>query len=684
MLDLLEGGGAKKTNYLSGITTHCVVGKDPDEEEINEAKDVLEIPSVREEWVYGSVYCNAQLPLPGFSPVRSGLFSEVTMCLGNLSESDSVKVWAMISWHGGKVTKTLNTEVTHLANCSADGEAYQAALALPHVAVVTPDWLVETIQQDFLLDVKLFHPSSLVVPESRPKPSFISETNFLNKEKEKQDEKAGSGISSENKTTKDYLTIQHEIIKKHLMSLDQQEREAFLSKSISEQRQYVANHDLIVKVKNQTIQLTDKQNQLLKKETPKERSSSPQQFHKDDDIENLEEENENELDIKAYRQKIHHKEMNCETKGQIQKDEVGTSNNILGKNNVGLDDKDENQKRNLLEILSKQQKQSLVLTEEQKLRMKKMNRQQRCMYMKQLEGQIRVLKDKSNILENCSNETKKPELSKIVGGNLQNSVNEKLTPQQHSMKFDNTKKTPNRNVKAGQYVGHASHKKVSPNICLLGCSFLIVDYQKREEAENIAGWEKAIVQHGGLVAGDLTDKVTHVIAYSQESDLARQALDDGARLVTRYWLQDILEKKKLLPPWKAIHIPIKRTMTDLPIECMKITISGFEGKDRDHVKDMISMVGGTYTPYFTKENHALICKEEKGEKYKRAKEWKVPVLSSVWLIHAMFSSENEHHNLQNKNFKKFNAKEPLSIDHSLFENLLEPWKKQIKLSKVLN
>ena len=287
MLDLLEGGGAKKTNYLSGITTHCVVGKDPDEEEINEAKDVLEIPSVREEWVYGSVYCNAQLPLPGFSPVRSGLFSEVTMCLGNLSESDSVKVWAMISWHGGKVTKTLNTEVTHLANCSAEGETYQAALALPHVAVVTPDWLVESIQQDFLLDVKLFHPSSLVVPESRPKPSFISETNFLNKEKEKQDEKAGEGISSENKTTKEYLTIQHEIIKKHLMSLDQQEREAFLSKSISEQRQYVAYHDLIVKVKNQTIQLTDKQNELLKKETPKERSSSPQQFHKDDDIENV-------------------------------------------------------------------------------------------------------------------------------------------------------------------------------------------------------------------------------------------------------------------------------------------------------------------------------------------------------------------------------------------------------------
>jgi len=32
---ILEGGGAKKTAYLSGINTHCIVGADPDYNEVN-------------------------------------------------------------------------------------------------------------------------------------------------------------------------------------------------------------------------------------------------------------------------------------------------------------------------------------------------------------------------------------------------------------------------------------------------------------------------------------------------------------------------------------------------------------------------------------------------------------------------------------------------------------------------
>merc|ERR1719233_198597 len=126
----------------------------------------------------------------------------------------------MISWYGGKVTKTLIPEVTHLANCSADGETYQAALALPHVAVVTPDWVLESIKEDLLLDVKPYHPNSFVVPESRPKPCFVSETSFLNDEEEKHGEKKGKVISSENKATKEYLTMQQEIIQSHLMCLE--------------------------------------------------------------------------------------------------------------------------------------------------------------------------------------------------------------------------------------------------------------------------------------------------------------------------------------------------------------------------------------------------------------------------------------------------------------------------------
>ena len=38
--------------------------------------------------------------------------------------------------------------------------------------------------------------------------------------------------------------------------------------------------------------------------------------------------------------------------------------------------------------------------------------------------------------------------------------------------------------------------------------------------------------------------------------MASQALKEGKRLVTVYWLNDIVVKKKVVPPWKAIHFPM--------------------------------------------------------------------------------------------------------------------------------
>jgi hypothetical protein len=40
---------------------------------------------------------------------------------------------------------------------------------------------------------------------------------------------------------------------------------------------------------------------------------------------------------------------------------------------------------------------------------------------------------------------------------------------------------------------------------------------------------------------------------------------------------------------------------------MILTLTGFEGRDRDWVKEMIKIAGGKYTSYFTKHNNAIIC-----------------------------------------------------------------------------
>ena len=48
VVDALEAGGAKKTSYLSGLNTHCIVGEEPEYNDINEATDMLDVLAVNQ------------------------------------------------------------------------------------------------------------------------------------------------------------------------------------------------------------------------------------------------------------------------------------------------------------------------------------------------------------------------------------------------------------------------------------------------------------------------------------------------------------------------------------------------------------------------------------------------------------------------------------------------------------
>ena len=66
----LAAGEAKKTAYLSGINTHCIVGYDPDMNEVSEATDMLDVPSVDQDWVIASAQAKQILPIK-LSPERA-------------------------------------------------------------------------------------------------------------------------------------------------------------------------------------------------------------------------------------------------------------------------------------------------------------------------------------------------------------------------------------------------------------------------------------------------------------------------------------------------------------------------------------------------------------------------------------------------------------------------------------
>ena len=98
---------------------------------------------------------------------------------------------------------------------------------------------------------------------------------------------------------------------------------------------------------------------------------------------------------------------------------------------------------------------------------------------------------------------------------------------------------------------------VPPVLCLLGCIFFIIDYQDDQHcAEFVDIWKKVIRQYGGEVEDTYHPRITHLMCKTQDSAVSSQALREGKRLVTSYWLNDIVVNRKVLPPWKAIHFPL--------------------------------------------------------------------------------------------------------------------------------
>merc|ERR1719319_2065666 len=234
-------------------------------------------------------------------------------------------------------------------------------------------------------------------------------------------------------------------------------------------------------------------------------------------------------------------------------------------------------------------------------------------------------------------------------------------------------------IRQQQFVGHAIETRLPPDLCLLGCIFVITDYQTSEESVYLEDWRKVITQYGGELEETLSPRVTHLLCKTQKSDLAQTAQQEGKRLVTSYWPKDIVVRKKVLPPWKAVHFPLPAGF-EPPCNNMVIALTGYENRDRDYVKDMIKFVGAKYTGYFTKHNHAIICKSAGGGKDEKASSWKVPVVSVQWLNDVLFGSVNAAQCMNNPKYQQFKLDEPLRIDYSLVPHLIAAWKIPIRVT----
>ena len=75
--------------------------------------------------------------------------------------------------------------------------------------------------------------------------------------------------------------------------------------------------------------------------------------------------------------------------------------------------------------------------------------------------------------------------------------------------------------------------------------------------------ESRIRRSGGQVESSYSAaKVTHVMCDTQHAPCVEQAIRDGKRLVTVYWLDAVIKgEKKMRVPWRVIHLPRSPTIS---------------------------------------------------------------------------------------------------------------------------
>ncbi|KAF0746081.1 PAX-interacting protein 1-like isoform X1, partial [Aphis craccivora] len=232
-----------------------------------------------------------------------------------------------------------------------------------------------------------------------------------------------------------------------------------------------------------------------------------------------------------------------------------------------------------------------------------------------------------------------------------------------------------------RFFGHNPNLKLPPDKCLLGCIFLIVEYDRCPDTiKEVPTWKQIILDHGGEIEPSYTLRLTHILCQTQKHPLVQQGLRDGKRCITAYWLSDIITKQQLMPPWYALHFPTPYS-EERPCRQMLISLTNFENDERNRVKFMIELTGARVTSYFSADNNILVTRKLEGKKVKKARDINRPVVNVQWLNEILFGHLSCMYQPENVKYQQFNLNNPFRVDYNLVLHLMGAWKIPINVTQ---
>ncbi|XP_015376185.1 PREDICTED: PAX-interacting protein 1-like isoform X2 [Diuraphis noxia] len=252
-------------------------------------------------------------------------------------------------------------------------------------------------------------------------------------------------------------------------------------------------------------------------------------------------------------------------------------------------------------------------------------------------------------------------------------------PSTSKMNIENKNAISLQNQTKNEYYGHDPQLQLSTKQFLLGCVFLFVDVQIQQEVNskynNTILSKDNIIKYGGSVEQLYSDHITHVICVTQKHHIVEEAINDGKRCVTDYWLSDIISKKLMIPPWLAVHFPMPYSTDNLPCLNFQFSIVNFGTNECHIIKTMIELVGGDHTTNdVTSRTDIVVSLKLEGELVEKALEINKPVVNVQWLNDILFGARLGIKEPGNLKYQQFDLCNPFSVNYDMVSHLMESWK----------
>jgi PAX-interacting protein 1 len=182
--------GATRLFYLTEKTTHVICDDfATNKGELEQAIEIYQTPIVTSDWITACLKSNELLPIDSYRSVDNTnhdedsikrLFHSFTFANANLINEDHNKIYALVTYYGGRWIASLDSFIcTHIICASAlqkndksgdsnnnhehTDERLQDAydIQCEKVHLITPDWIIDCINANHLLDEANYHPDLL-------------------------------------------------------------------------------------------------------------------------------------------------------------------------------------------------------------------------------------------------------------------------------------------------------------------------------------------------------------------------------------------------------------------------------------------------------------------------------------------------------------------------------------------